>query len=315
MIASGQASVLEELGDLFGRRFQRNIPLAPYTSARIGGPATGLIIAGDRDELAEAVVAIWERAVPYFVLGGGSNILVSDRGFSGVVVLNRARQVVFPPAEGPLRIWAESGANLGLIARQAAARGLAGIGWAAGIPGTVGGAVTGNAGAHGSEISAALAVAEILQRTGEREDWGPERLELTYRNSLIKRRPGEHLVLSAAFAVGRASSEEIEAELDEFLTYRRRTQPAGASMGSMFKNPPGDYAGRLIEGAGLKGLQVGKAQISPLHANFFVNHGVATSSDVYRLIQSARQSVAQKYGIDLDLEIELIGEWEEDAVC
>jgi UDP-N-acetylmuramate dehydrogenase len=157
-------------------------------------------------------------------------------------------------------------------------------------------------------------LAEILQRNGEREDWGPDKLGFAYRSSLIKRDHDGFAVLSASFRVERSSPELIQGEMVEFLSYRRRTQPPGASMGSMFKNPPGDYAGRLIEGTGLKGMQIGNAQISPLHANFFINHGNATSADVFRLITLARRSVADRFGVELELEIELIGEWQEDGL-
>jgi UDP-N-acetylmuramate dehydrogenase len=161
-----------------------------------------------------------------------------------------------------------------------------------------------------------LLVAEILQqdmsmqeKVFQRQSWPVERLEFSYRSSLLKRQPGRAVVLAATLRLETSTPEMVQAKMDEFLEYRRRTQPPGASIGSMFKNPPGDYAGRLIEAAGLKGMRMGDAQISPIHANFFVNHGKATATDIFTLIQRARQVVAEKFGVTLELEIELIGEW------
>jgi UDP-N-acetylmuramate dehydrogenase len=250
------------------------------------------------------------------ILGGGSNLLVSDAGVRGVVLLNRARQVEFQEGSEPPLVWAESGANFGLIARQAASRGLAGLEWAAGIPGTLGGAVVGNAGAHGGDIAGNLVVANILQRNSNaqdgmpiRQDWPGDRLELAYRTSLLKRRSAQAVILSATMRLERSTPEIVQARIEEFVSYRRQTQPPGASMGSMFKNPPGDYAGRLIEAAGLKGVRVGDAQISTLHANFFINQGQATAADIRTLIEMARQSVNKRFGVNMELEIELVGEW------
>ena len=299
---------------VFGDRMQRHTSLARYTSARVGGPADVLLQVDSLDELVSAASHLWAWEMPFFVLGGGSNLLISDRGVRGVVVLNRARQVHFNERVDPPTVWAESGAGLGLIARQAALRGLGGLEWAAGIPGTIGGAVVGNAGAHGGDVAGNLQLAEILhlsesQAEPEREHWPVEKLEYAYRSSSLKRNPGKSVVLSALLHLEHSTPESVQSKLDQFAVRRRRTQPPGASMGSMFKNPPGDYAGRLIEAAGLKGTQIGGAQISNRHANFFINLGSATASDVYALIQRARQKVAERFGVQLELEIELLGDW------
>jgi UDP-N-acetylmuramate dehydrogenase len=245
---------------------------------------------------------------------------VSDAGIRGVVLLNRARRLRFAQTAQPPTVWAESGANLGLLARQAALRGLSGLEWAAGIPGTVGGAVYGNAGAHGGDMAGSLLVAEILhclelRQTGAfiREHWDMQRLEFTYRSSVLKRSPGKSVVLAALLRLQPGDPAGVQAKMDELVAVRRKTQPPGASMGSMFKNPPGDYAGRLIEAAGLKGLTVGGAQISSLHANFFLNLGKASAADVAALIRQARQAVSDRFGIDLELEIEMLGEWQPGA--
>ena len=156
------SAVLAMMRQKFGERLQTEVELARYTSARVGGPAEVLLVAKSANELAEMVTALWELELPFLILGGGSNVLVSDAGVRGVVVLNRARHVRFSDHDTPPTVWAESGANFGLLARQAAARGLSGLEWAAGIPGTLGGAVVGNAGAFGADLSANLVVAEIL---------------------------------------------------------------------------------------------------------------------------------------------------------
>ena len=258
---------------------------------------------------------LWEEDFPFHILGGGSNVLVSDRGVRGLVLLNRARKVQFEIQRTPPMVWAESGANFGLIARQAAQHGLSGLEWAAGIPGTLGGAIVGNAGAHGADISANLHVAEILHRNQQdparsaRQTWTKDELEYGYRSSWLKTHPGQAIVLSAWLILQAGTEGQVQARMDEFAEYRRRTQPPGASLGSMFKNPPGDYAGRLIEAAGLKGARVGGSEISPKHANFFINHEGAKAEDLRRLIELAQNEVRRQFGVTLELEIELLGEW------
>lgn len=309
----------------FGERLQKNVSLSRYTSARVGGKADVFISVRSVGELVQTVSYLWELNAPFLMLGGGSNMLVSDAGVREVVIYNRAREVNFNQAAEPISVWAESGANLGLVARQAANRGLTGLEWAAGIPGTIGGAVVGNAGAHGGDMAGNLLVAEILHRVNSsgresvqamnvgtqfhRESWPVEQFHYGYRTSILKQYPGDAIVLSAQLALEPGSPEFVKARTEEFVAYRKQTQPPGASMGSMFKNPPDDFAGRLIEAAGLKGKQIGKAEISPLHANFFINHGGATAREIWQLIQLARDAVQREFDVALELEIELVGEW------
>jgi UDP-N-acetylmuramate dehydrogenase len=165
-------------------------------------------------------------------------------------------------------------------------------------------------------MAGSLRVAEILHQglweapqTYHREEISVDRMAYEYRSSLLKRRPGKAVVLSARLNLARSTPVTVQAKIDGWTEHRRRTQPPGASMGSMFKNPPGDWAGRLIEAAGLKGARIGQAEISPLHANFFINHGQAAAADIDALIQLARETVARKFGVNLELEIERIGEW------
>lgn len=311
MLVMTSALPLDALRSAFGKRLRQNQPLARYTSARIGGSADALVDIATADELAETAKALWEMDLPFVVLGGGSNMLVSDQGVREVVLFNQASATHFEVGDRP-NVWAESGAGLGAIARQTAAKGLGGLEWAAGIPGTLGGAVFGNAGAHGGDISTVLEVATILHRIEGRKDWTGKDLVYEYRGSWLKHHPGDAVVLNAKLKLAKRPEAEIRAQMDTFLAYRRLTQPPGASMGSMFKNPPGESAGRLIEAAGLKGKRIGNAQISPLHANFFLNLGDARAADVFALIQEARTAVRKHSGIELELEIELVGEWPED---
>lgn len=307
---------LDSLHSLFGQRLHLDAPLERYTSARVGGPADALVEIETADELAQTAGLLWREGLPWILLGGGSNLLVSDAGVRGVVVVNRARRVSFAETGEPPLVWAESGANFGLISRQAAVRGLAGLEWAGGIPGTLGGAVVGNAGAHGGDMAGSLTVAEILHHDPnvqegmpDRESWPVDRLDYAYRTSRLKRLPRQAVVLAATLRLERSTPQAVQARLDELVAYRHRTQPPGASMGSMFKNPSGDYAGRLIEAAGLKGMRVGGAEISTLHGNFFVNTGRATAAEILSLIKVARESVYERFGVNLELEIELVGEW------
>lgn len=305
---------LPTLRAAFGDRLQENVLLAPYTSARIGGPADALLTATSADELAETVSRLWELDIPYVTLGGGSNVLVSDRGVRGVVVLNRAKDVRFDKGS-PLRgsddrpkVRAEAGVVIANLARRAAAHGLGGLEWAAAVPGTVGGAVYGNAGAFGGDMAGSLIHAELLTEQG-RKTWSVEKMEYGYRTSALKRRALKVVVLSAELRLEHSAREVVSVKISEFSERRRATQPPGASMGSMFKNPPGDFAGRLIEAAGLKGKRIGTAEISPVHANFFINHGQTKAEDVRALVNLAQKTVAEKLGVNLELEIELIGEW------
>lgn len=306
--ASGR--LFDELRTALGAdAVQTNQPLARYTAFRIGGPADLLVTADNVQALRGAVLLAWECQVPCLVLGGGSNVLVSDAGVRGLVVLNRARRVTF----GELRVRAESGASFSTVARQCVTRGLAGLEWAASIPGTVGGAVAGNAGAWGGDVASTLVQATVLVSGGSVSEWPVERFEYGYRTSALKRRPPEPMpqtiVLAADFALREGDQDALEAQVAAMAARRKSTQPPGASCGSVFKNPPGDHAGRLVEAAGLKGTRKGGAEISTAHANFIVNDGHASAADVQALIDQARQAVRAQFGVSLELEMERLGEW------
>jgi len=309
---------MTDLRAAFGARLKVDEPLARYTSARLGGPADFLAVANSAGELAELVRSAWRLGYPPVILGGGSNVLVSDAGVRGLVILNRARAVEFhtAPEHGQPSVWAESGVNLGSLARQCGARGLAGLEWAATVPGTLGGAVVGNAGAHDGDLAGNLVVAEILQQDGTVRRWSRAELGFAYRTSRLKQLKAQGrspVVLAAGLALSAGQPEALQAKVDQFVAHRKRTQPPGASMGSMFKNPPGDFAGRLIEASGLKGSRLGQVEISPLHANFFVNLGEGRAADVLALIHQAHAAVLHQFGVDLELEVELIGDWAKES--
>jgi UDP-N-acetylmuramate dehydrogenase len=298
----------ELLETLAGNRLQKDVPLARFTAARVGGSADALVTANSVDQLSQTIQDLWEAGFPFFVLGGGSNVLVSDAGVREVVVLNRAKEVSIETDSHS--VWAASGASFGKMARKISALGYHGLEWAAGIPGSVGGAVYGNAGAHGGDVAGNLLVAEILHRFQGRETWSVDQMGYDYRSSFLKREGIEAVILSAKFGFERRAEIDPQQLVTKYALRRRKTQPPGASMGSMFKNPPGDYAGRLIEQAGLKGTRIGGVQISPVHANFFVSQTGAKAADILGLVQLAQDRVAEMFGIELTLEIELIGEWE-----
>ena len=291
----------------FGDAVQENIALAPYTSARIGGPADVLLTVKSANELAQAMQLIWDNGIPYYMLGGGSNVLISDHGIRGVVVLNRAKEVRFEGGARP-QVWCEAGVIFSNLANRCASRGFAALEWGATVPGTIGGAVYGNAGAFGGDMSMNLIWAELLTKNG-REKFSVEQMGYGYRTSILKRGEIKAIVLSALLGLKNAVKEDVSVKIEQFSERRKATQPPGASMGSMFKNPEGDFAGRLIEAAGLKGTRIGNVEISMVHGNFFINHGETKASDVRQLIDLTTRTVKEKLGVELELEVELAGDW------
>lgn len=282
-------------------------PLGRHTAVRLGGPADWLYLARESaDELAAVVSAAWAAGYPVRVLGGGANVLVSDAGVRGLVVLNHVSAVEF----GDDRVTVSAGHGLTTLARKCAARGLSGLEWAASVPGTVGGAVVNNAGAHGGDMAGTLDTADVIDAAGGRQTLAAADFAYGYRTSALKARADRRfLVLGAVLRLTPGDPAAINARIDEFMAYRKRTQPPGASLGSIFKNPPGDYAGRLIEACGLKGFTVGGAQVSPVHANFFVNRSGATASDYAALIAHVQDTVLAATGVRLEPEIERVGAW------
>lgn len=292
-------------------RLLRDEPLARYTAARLGGAADWLYVAKESiEELAEVVATAWAQDIPVRVLGGGANVLVSDRGVRGLVVINDVTEISFGDWHDGRNVSAASGTGLTMLARKCASRGLSGLEWAASVPGTVGGAVVNNAGAHGGDMAGSLIDVVVLDADKGARILTLDDLNYGYRSSSLKAEKDRHvLVLLAQFTLTAADPPAIQARMEHFVAYRKNTQPPGASLGSIFKNPPDDFAGRLIEAVGLKGYQIGGAQVSPVHANFFINTGGATAGDYHGLIRHVQETVAQQTGVALEMEVELVGEW------
>ncbi len=311
------SSDLDALAAALGQCVRRDEPLVHYTAMRVGGPADLLVVCESVDEVVGAVELARLHGVDWRLLGGGCNVLVADSGARGLVIVNRAARIEF---EGRVA-RAEAGALLAVLAREAVERGLAGLEWAAGLPGTVGGAVVGNAGAFEGDIAGVLRSATVLGPDGAVVERSAGWFEFRYRLSRIKRQGGYppsfppiggdegggYVVLAATFGLQSGDPEALAARADEILEWRRTRHPGGATMGSTFKNPPGNHAGYLIEQAGLQGYRIGGAQISELHGNFFMNTGDATAADVLALIEHARAEVKRQFGVELGLEIELVG--------
>ncbi len=305
---------VERFRQLFGAQLQVGVPLSRHTSARVGGPAELFLVVNSAAELETAVETAYAQRIPYFILGGGSNIVVSDAGIRGLVILNKAKNVTFRHTGAGVICVAESGANLSALARQCVSKGLGGLEWAVGVPGTVGGAVVGNAGAHGADMNSNLRAAAIWEPGRGTRIYSNEEMQYGYRDSILKREHGKEIwrrvVLSAELSLTPDDPQVLAARAEAFTTHRKQTQPGGASCGSMFKNPENYYAGYLIETAGLKGYRVGGAQISPKHANFFVNDEDASAEDIRALLAEAWNSVREQFGVEMELEIELVGDWQ-----
>lgn len=295
------------LGLPLAAALQTDHPLARYTTMRVGGPAQFFLTVASETALAQAATAAWCLDLPLTILGAGSNVLIHDAGLPGLVVLNRARTMHFTNHPDRITVRAASGLLLPSLARACIQRGAAGLEWAATVPGTVGGALYGNAGAHGSDMATNTHTVTYIHRQHGRQTQPYADLHPAYRRTDFKAAPGQAVILAAEFDLTPSDPATLQATVTQFTDHRKRTQPGGNTSGSMFKNPPGDYAGRLIESVGLKGYSIGGAQVSPRHANFFVNLGSATAQDVYALLTFVRESVLEKTGIFLELEVELWG--------
>jgi len=312
---------MRELEITLAGRASKGELLSKHTSFRIGGPADLFVTPTSKEELTEFVRLSREHDVPHFVFGGGTNILVSDRGIRGLVIWNRSGSLTtdfFSAPHTPTGngvsdmqciLTAGSGVPLAQLARYTIRLGLAGIEWAIGIPGTLGGAIVNNAGAFDGQMSDIVREISVLHQDGKISAWDASELDFGYRTSRLKHTAHGNIILEARLLLQRQAANQLQKRASEYVTSRRQAQPREPSAGSVFTNPPGDYAGRLIEEAGLKGLRVGDAQVSAKHANFIVNAGHARASDVYTLIEMIQAKVYRRFGISLDLEIQLVGDW------
>ncbi|MEM7799979.1 MAG: UDP-N-acetylmuramate dehydrogenase [Chloroflexota bacterium] len=300
--------------NVFGDQFEVDAPLSRNTSTRVGGNAEMLVTIRNTEELKTAVEMAYSTNVRYFILGGGSNVLVADEGIAGLVIINRARNVTFRSAGASIICRAESGANLSTLARQCNSKGLGGLEWAIGVPGTLGGAVVGNSGAFGGDMSDNVVMVEVWEPGKGIRNYSIDELAYNYRTSTFKKDHGKlkarRIILAAELRLKPEPAKALLARAEAFNEKRKNSQPGGASTGSMFKNPPNYYAGYLIEAAGLKGYRNGQASISEKHANFFINHGGATAEDIRGLVAEAWHQVREKFHVEMELEVELVGDWD-----
>jgi UDP-N-acetylmuramate dehydrogenase len=309
------AALAAEMARVVGVRPRRDEPMARYTTMRVGGLADLLAAARDAGQLSALVRFAREAAIPHLVVGRGSDMVVSDAGVRGLVILCRAEG---HRIEGE-RLIAEAGLPLARAATLARRAGLGGLEFGLAIPGTVGGAVWANAGAHGSDVAGILESARMLRADGVVADEPAAALALVYRDSRLKHPVGEgsaasgrptEIVLQATFRLTPADPAEIKGRLDEIRRWRQEHQPINLpSAGSVFRNPPGDSAGRLIDACGLKKARVGGAAISERHANFIVNDRQGTAADVRHLADMARAEVARRFGVELVYEVQFVGDW------
>ncbi len=296
----------------FKGEIRRNEPLSRHTSFAIGGPADVMAYPLDRDDLLALLREIKAKGVPFFVLGGGTNLLVRDGGFRGVVVnLKNLRTIALEREYRSIGgsfavVLAEAGVSLPKLLAFTAEEGLTGLEFAAGIPGTVGGAVCMNAGTAAGEIGDVVDTVTLISMEGRLVTKGREEMGFGYRTSSI---PEGHLVLDMRVSLRRGEKDKIQARIRDLMDARKKNQPLGLpNAGSMFKNPQEESAGKLIDAAKLKGRRIGDAQVSDKHANFIVNLGKAKASDVLSLMDIVKQTVLDVHGVRLEPEIKIVGE-------
>ncbi len=294
-----------ELRSHCGDRLRTDYPLADLTSFRIGGPASLFLLVGDTGELAMAIKAAARHAVPIFLLGAGTNLLVSDRGIRGLVLKlgDHFNTISIDGCE----VVAGAAAQFGELARLTAARGLAGLEFGEGIPGSVGGGLVMNAGAFGGEIARVVTAVYGIDSAGVSRALTPGEVGFAYRRTAL---PRGFVITQVAFHLTPGDRAALRARVDEIHAKRLSRQPEGEpNAGSIFKNPPGAFAGKLLEAAGLKGERAGGAAFSERHANFIVNLGGARAAEVRELMERARARVKATAGIMLETEVRLVGDW------
>lgn len=284
----------------------RNEPMKKHTTFRIGGPADYYLCPHSAEEIQKVVEICREEKMPYFILGNGSNLLVSDQGYRGVVI-QLWKNVSDIRVEGCL-VYAKAGASLAKIAAEALEEGLTGMEFAAGIPGTLGGAVVMNAGAYGGEMKDVLREVLVMDEQGKIFTLKKDALKLGYRTSAVKEKG--YVVLAAVLELQQGNPEEIRSRMEELRQKRAEKQPLDMpSAGSTFKRPEGHFAGKLIMDAGLRGFSIGGAQVSEKHCGFVVNTGNATAGDVLALIREIQKTVLEKFGVELETEVKFLGEF------
>ena len=289
-----------------GDAIQLDCPMDRYTTFRIGGKVDALYFISQLSELQKTLSYLTKEHIPYLVVGRGSNLLVKDGGFKGVVIIMEGElaSVEENGKEQPI-LMAGAGLGLAQLLNHCTRRGLGGLEFLAGIPGTVGGAVTMNAGAFGKDMGSVVQQIQVVTREGELAERNRSELNFSYRKLSL---PKGTVIVRAKFRLVDENSEVVAKRVKDYLAKRKATQPMEyPSAGSVFKNPPNNYAGRLIEEAGLKGKRVGGAMISPKHANYIVNTGGASADDVLALMELAKKKVREQTGIELESEIRIVG--------
>ncbi len=301
----GMDGLLIEIQELNIGTVKRNELLSQHTTMKIGGPADLFIEPSSLENIQKVMTFIEERQLPWRAIGRGSNLLVSDKGIEGVVIKLGAGLNHLSINESTITVG--GGHSLVSLSTLISKKGLSGLEFASGIPGSVGGAVYMNAGAHGSDISKILTKAHILFEDGSIEWLSNDEMDFTYRTSVLqKKRPG--IVLEAEFKLTMGDRTAIVSQMQKNKDYRKETQPWNfPCAGSIFRNPLPNYAGKLIEEAGLKGFQIGGAKISEMHGNFIVNAGNATAKDVLDLIQYIKDKIEHLFGVKMETEVEIIG--------
>lgn len=285
-------------------------PLSRHSTFGVGGPADAWVKVDVIEDLVAALDAAEAAGVPRTVLGHGTNLLVADGGIEGLVISNGCTGLQFDRDRGLVRV--ESGHTMAQLARRAAEHGYTGLGFAIGVPGTVGGAIFGNAGAWGSDIAVVLANAEVWYPSEIRR-MTAESFSFGYRQSALQEDLRFPVVLSGELRAQRGDPAKLLSELKDLAHRRTETQPRGQNAGSFFKNPAGDFAGRLIEAADLKGCTHGGAFVSPMHANFISNDGTATAADILSLALHVQDTVFRQHGVLLEPEVNLLGRWDSTA--
>ena len=309
-LAAGLAA-FDRLADERGLGIRREVPLGPMTTLRVGGPADRLAEPRTRTELHAVLEVARAAGLPWMVIGNGSDIVVADAGVRGLVIRNRARAMVIDGSS----LTADAGAPMAMLVKRATASGLTGIEWGIAVPGTLGGAVWANAGAHGGEMRDRVATVETwAPDSGALATFLPADCAFGYRESRFKHDP--LVIVGATLDLAPDEPAAVAARVAAFQAQRAATQPlAEQNAGSVFRNPADDHAGRLIEAAGLKGRRVGTASVSTRHANFIVTDRDGQAADVRRLADEVRAAVRDASGIALDYEIEFVGDWSAEATA
>ena len=277
-----------------------------HTTFRVGGPADFYVMPKDKEALRDILLLCKDKGIEYHIIGNGSNLLVGDKGIRGMVI-NTSSKLNYLQTEGNI-ITAGAGSLLSKVAKEALHAGLTGMEFAAGIPGTVGGAVVMNAGAYGSDISEVILEATVITPEGEFKTLSNEELELGYRKSCIEK--NNYIVVEAKFGLKQGDREQISSYMEELAIRRREKQPLEyPSAGSTFKRPEGYFAGKLIMEAGLAGYRIGGACVSPKHCGFVVNDEGATAADIVKLCSDTAEIVKEKYNVNLEMEVKKLGEF------